>query len=87
MPFELTLIERILIYIFLLIAIYIFVKTSRIEIFGKKLINLKYRILLAVFFPIIILVAVILSSFIAALILIIILVFLIFSFLRKKKLI
>ena len=87
MAFELTLIERIFIYIFILIAIYIFVKTSKLEIFGKKIIKLKYRILLAVFFPLIILITIILSSFIAAIILTIIVLFLIYSFLRKKKLI
>jgi len=83
----LSLTQKIIIYILLLIAIYIFVKTSEIEIFGKKLIKLKYRVVLAVFFPIFLLLALILSTFLAAAILLIIFLFFVFSFLRKKKLI
>lgn len=83
----LTLTQRIIIYIVILIAIYIFVKTSELEIFGKKLIKLKYRILLAVFFPLVLLLAIVLSSFIAAVIMVIVIIFLIYSFLRNKKLV
>jgi hypothetical protein len=79
--------QKIIIYILLLIAIYIFVKTSKIEILGKKLIKLRYLVILAIFFPVVLLLALILSSFLAAAVLIVVFLFFFYSFLKKKKLI
>ncbi|MBS3163197.1 hypothetical protein J4427_00720 [Candidatus Woesearchaeota archaeon] len=42
---------RIVFYIFVLIALFIYVKVSQIRINGRSMIKLKYRILLALFFP------------------------------------
>jgi len=82
----LTLIQRIILYIVILIAIYIFVKTSQIKLNGRELISLKYRVLIALFFPLVIVIGVILSSFILAIIIILgFIVFLYIKFFRKKK--
>jgi len=42
---------RIVFYIFVFIALFIYVKVSQIRINGRSMIKLKYRILLALFFP------------------------------------
>ena len=81
----LTIFERIVLYIIILIAIYIFVKTSELKFNGIKILRLKYRILLALFFPLVIVIGVILSSFITAIIISIIAIIMLFSFFRKYK--
>lgn len=82
-----TIFERIVLYILILIAIYIFVKTSELEINGKKIIGLEYRILLALFFPIVLIIGILLGSFIIAIILCIIFISILLGFLRKNKII
>ncbi len=44
--------QKILAYAFLLIGLYIFVKTGKIRIFNRPVIPMKWRITLALFFPI-----------------------------------
>lgn len=60
---------RIIFYIFVLIALFIYVKTSQIEINDKKLIKLKYRILLALFFPLLFVLFLLIGSIIVGIIL------------------
>ena len=80
-----TIFERIVLYMVVLIAIYIFVKISEIEFNGVKILKLKYRILLALFFPLVIVIGFLLSSFLISLILVIgVIVFLYLKFFRKK---
>jgi len=81
--FNLELWQEIVIYIFLIISAYIFAKMSRIEINGIKLIGLKYRILLALFFPIILVLIIVFSSVILSLILTVVFVIILLSFLMK----
>ena len=81
-----TIFQRIVLYMIILIAIYIFVKTSQFEINGRRILGLKYRILMAFFFPLILLIGILLSSFIIALILALgLIIFLYFKFFRKGK--
>ena len=77
-----TLFQRILIYIVLLIAIYIFVRTSQLEINRVKVLKLKYRILLSLFFPLILVIGLILSSFFIAIFLLIL--FIVFLYALSK---
>ena len=81
----LSIFERIALYILILIAIYIFVKTSELEFNGKKILKLKYRILLALFFPIILIIGLLLSSFIIAIALTIVFIIFLLPFLNKHK--
>ena len=68
-----------------LIAIYIFVKISELEFNGQKILRLKYRILMALFFPVVLLIGLLLSSFLIAIVLLIgFIVFLYLKFFRKK---
>ena len=60
-------------------------KISELEFRGVKILKLKYRILLALFFPLVIVIGLLLSSFLIAIVLIIgIMVFLYLKFFRKK---
>ncbi|MFA5176184.1 MAG: hypothetical protein WC413_02915 [Candidatus Nanoarchaeia archaeon] len=61
--------QQILLYAFILISLFIFVKTSQIKVNGHNLISLKYRILLALFFPLVFVLLFLLSSVILALVL------------------
>ncbi len=66
--------QQIILYILLLIGLYIYVKTSKITINNKPIIPAKYRISLAVLFPLIIILAIIFSTFIIALALAIVII-------------
>lgn len=76
---------KILFYIFVLIALFIYVKLSNIEINGVKLIKLKYRILLALFFPVLFVLFLLLSSVIIGIILTIIFIVLILILISRFK--
>ena len=80
--------QRIIVYAFILIALFIFVKTSQIEINGIKIIKLRYRVLLALFFPVILILIFLFSSILISLILTILFIILLVSLLFKlnKKL-
>tara|TARA_Y100000310_G_scaffold167429_1_gene167174 strand:- start:101 stop:430 length:330 start_codon:yes stop_codon:yes gene_type:complete len=44
--------QKILAYTFLLVGLYIFVKTGKLRILGRPVIPMKWRITLALFFPV-----------------------------------
>ncbi len=82
----LTIFERIVLYILILIAIYIFVKTSELKIRGIPVLKLKYRLLLALFFPLVLVIGLLLSSFFIAIILVIFfIIFLYIKFFKSKN--
>ncbi|MCX6712053.1 MAG: hypothetical protein NT139_03390 [Candidatus Woesearchaeota archaeon] len=81
---HLTLLEKILIYVFILLAIFIFVKLSNIQIFGHKVIKLKYRIIITIIFPLILVILLIFGLLVASIILAIVFVMFILSFFKKK---
>ncbi|MBU0929591.1 MAG: hypothetical protein KJ623_00795 [Nanoarchaeota archaeon] len=79
--------ERILFYIFVLIALFIYVKISNIQINGKK-IKLVYRLSLALFFPIILLIGILIGSVIIGIILLVLFIigiWILFSRLKNKS--
>jgi len=80
---ELSLWQRLLLYAFILIALFIFVKVSQIKINGLPLVKLRYRILLALFFPILFVIFFLLGSFIIAIILLVLLIILLVYLLRR----
>jgi len=81
---EITLWQKIILYALLLISLFIFVKLSKLRIFNRPLISLKYRIILALFFPLILIVAFFLGSLIIAIILSVIFISFLLSFLSRK---
>lgn len=58
--------HKVVLYILLLGAIFIFVKTSQIKINNRPVIRLEYRLLLAIFFPVVLALALIFGSLIFA---------------------
>jgi len=80
-----TLLQRIVIYIVILAAIYIFVKISQLEFNGRKVISLKYRLLLSIFFPLVLIIILLLSSFLIALVIAIILAVFLYSLFYRYK--
>ena len=83
--------QRLLLYGFILIALFIYVKTSQLKVLGKPLIPLRWRILLALFFPLIFIVGLAFGALLIAAVLTI--VFFLFLWLfykvkiqRKRKL-
>jgi len=75
----------ILFYLSLIVAVVAFVKLSNIEINKRKVISLRYRILISILFPLILFLIFLISSLIIALILIIIvIIILLFLFSRIK---
>ena len=81
---EITLWQKIILYVLLLISLFIFVKTSQIKIFNRPLISLRTRILLALFFPLILIVAFFLGSLLIAIILSVIFISFLLSFFSRK---
>lgn len=75
---------KILFYIFILIALFIYVKLSQLQISGIK-IKLIYRILLALFFPLILILFLFLSSILIAIVLTILFIVLIWILFIKLK--
>ena len=60
---------RIVFYIFVLIALFIYVKVSQIKINGRNIIKLRYGILLALFFPLLFILFLLIGSIIVGIIL------------------
>jgi len=77
--------QKIALYVLILLSIFVFVQTSKLKINNVPIIKLKYRILLALFFPLIILLAFILGSIFIGLIVGIIAIFTLRSYLLRKK--
>jgi len=77
--------QRIIAYIFLLLSLYIFIKTSRLQIGGIKIIKLRYRIILALFFPIILILGLIFGAFLIGLAICVFILLLIAGFITGKK--
>ena len=78
--------QKVVLYLLFLLSIFVFVQTSKLRINNMPLIKLKYRILLALFFPVILGLVFIIGSVFIGLIAAIILLFTLRSyFLRKKE--
>ena len=82
---ELLLWHKIALYILLLGAIFVLVKTSQLKTHGRTVIPLKYRIMLATFFPLIIALAFVLGTIILAIAFVAISILIIYSLFSKKK--
>ena len=82
---EITLFQKVLIYTFVLIALFIFVTLSKIQLFGIKIIKLPYRVLISILFPLIFLILILIGAFIIAIILLALIIILIFSLFGKRK--
>ncbi len=82
---QLELWQKIALYIALLTSLYIYVKTSRLTINGVPFLRLKYRIILAIFFPLVFLGALLIGSAILALALVTISLLALYSLVTKKK--
>jgi len=82
---ELAAWQKIVLYLLLLLSLYIFVKTSQIKINNKPILKLKYRILIAVFFPVIFALAFIAGSIIIGIATVAIAVVIFSSYLNRKK--
>lgn len=76
---------QILFFIFLFIAFLIYTKLSQIQIRGKKLIPLKYRLLIALAFPVLLVFFFFAGVFVIGLILTILFIFLLFFLLRRRR--
>jgi hypothetical protein len=50
--------QKLTAYAFLLIGLFIFVKTGKLRVMGRPLIPMRYRVALALFFPVIFLIAI-----------------------------
>jgi len=59
--------QKLVLYGALLVGLFIFVKTGKVAIFGHQLIPMKWRITLAVFFPIIVVLGIIFGALILGL--------------------
>lgn len=65
---------QVVFYLALLIAFFIFMKLSDFEINGRKIISLKYRILIALIFPILIILFILFGIFILLLVIFVLVV-------------
>ena len=77
--------QKIVLYALLLVAIYIFVKSSQIKINNRPLIKLKHRIMLKLFFPLILLIAFFIGSILLGIVLLILFIGFMISFLKGRK--
>ena len=77
--------QKILAYAFLLIGLFIFVKTGKLRIMGRQVIPMKYRIALALFFPVIFTVALFFGAVILGLAIAVIALLAILSIFSGKK--
>lgn len=82
---NLVLWQKLVLYAMVLIGIFIFVKTSQFKILGVPLIKLRYRIILALFFPMIFVILFIFGALLFALVLVVLLVLLLYSVFGKRK--
>ena len=82
---ELAVWQKIVLYLLLLLSLYFFVKTSQIKINNKPVLKLKYRIIIAVFFPAIFTLAFIVGSIIIGIATATIAVIIVGSYLNRKK--
>ena len=77
--------QKVVLYALLLVAIYIFVKSSQIKINNRPLIKLKHRIMLTLFFPLILLIAFFIGSILLGIVLLILFIGFMISFLKGRK--
>ena len=77
--------QKAAIYILLLMSLFIYVKTSEIKVNGTPWIKTEYRLLLAIFFPLILIGAILISSIILAIALVSVSLLFLYSFVTKKK--
>lgn len=79
---------RVLIYVLILIVIYIFVKLTNLKFFGKPVLSLKWRIIIALFFPVILILGIVFGALIFGVVIVVFLIMWISSlFGRKKKIV
>lgn len=83
MIFEIQLWQRLILYAFILIALFIYVKLTQLEVNGIKLIKLRYRILISSFFPLIFIILFSIGSIILALALTVIFILFLLSLFKK----
>ncbi len=77
--------QEILIWVVIFIDLYIYVKLSQIKINGINLIKLRYRLLIAVLFPLVFVLAFMFAGVILALALVVLFILFLLGFFRKKR--
>jgi len=77
--------QKLTAYAFLLIGLFIFVKTSKLKILGRPVIPLKYRISLALFFPILFVLGIVFGAVIFGILITMLLVAFALSIFTGKK--
>lgn len=82
---QLPLWQKIALYTLLLIALFVYVKATKLSINGRPLISTKYRVMLALFFPLLLLLAIFLGALILALILVILFILFLLSLFGRRK--
>ncbi len=76
---------EIIFYVFILVALFIFVKVGEMEVNGKKVVSLKYRILIALIFPLLIVLFLFIGAFILFILAIVIVTFIVFYLFNRFK--
>jgi len=76
---------KVFIYAFILLMIYIFVKLTNLRFFGRPVLNIKWRIAIALLFPIVLVIGLLFGAVIFAIVLVILLVLYIGSLFGKKR--
>lgn len=76
---------KILIYALILAIIYIFVKLTNFNIFGKRILSLKWRVVIALLFPVILIIGLVFGAIIFGIILVIFLLFYLNSLFGRKR--
>ncbi|MEK6922315.1 MAG: hypothetical protein AABX08_00775 [Nanoarchaeota archaeon] len=82
---EFALWHKIALYVLLLLSIFIFVKTSELKISNIPIIKLKYRIAIALFFPVILILAFLIGSIVIGIIAASIFILSLTSYFSRKK--
>ena len=82
---QLALWERAVIYLAILAALFVFVMLSKIKVFGRNLLSLRYRILIALLFPFLLALLFLFGAVLVGVIVLALVVIVLIGLLNKKK--
>ncbi len=77
--------QKVLGYVFILLGLFIYVKTSKLRVAGRQLIPLRWRIAVSLFFPLIFALAIVFGALIIGFLLITLTLGILFSILTGRK--
>ncbi len=77
--------QKIGLYVFIVLAFFIFAVLSRLRFFGRTVLSLPYRILIAVLFPVIFVLLFVIGAFLVGFVFLLILALLVFTLLSGRK--